>query len=57
LPPNRLLNRSVNDCDDAGEASMPQPMANEIAANSATRRDLPGRAAVLITDLSSMRRP
>ena len=51
LPPNRLLKRSVSDCDDAGEASMLQPIANEIAATIAIRRDLPGRAAVMITGL------
>ena len=34
LPPNRLLKRSVIDCADAGEASMPAPMANEIATTA-----------------------
>src|SRR4051812_35322352 len=48
-PPNRLLKRSPRDCDDAGEASMPQPIPNEIAATIAI---LGRRAAVMAPRLS-----
>src|SRR5205085_11291132 len=47
LPPNRLLKRSPKDCDDAGEAIIMQPTANEAVAI----------AAIFSARLSPIRRP
>src|SRR4030088_1122440 len=57
FPPKKLLKRSPSDCDDAGEASIPQLIPNETAANNAMLRDLPGRAAVMTARLSPIQRP
>src|SRR5258708_1324178 len=53
-PPKRLLKRSVSDCDDAGVASMPQPIPSKTAADIAILRR---RAAVMISRSSPIRRP
>src|SRR3979409_781886 len=57
FPPKKLLKRSPSDCDDAGEASIPQLIPNETAANNAMLRYRPGRAAVMTARLSPIQRP
>src|ERR1700704_1967748 len=57
FPPKRLLKRSPSDCDDAGEADMPQIIPDETAANTAILQYLFDRATVMTTRLSPMRRP
>src|SRR5438270_423868 len=54
-PPNRLLKRSVIDCDDAGAANRLQPMARTAAAATTLLQRLLGRAASLIKGLSLIR--
>jgi hypothetical protein len=51
------LKRSPSDCDDAGEADMPQIIPDETAANTAILQYLFDRATVMTTRLSPMRRP